>query len=299
MSKLVGGIEAGGTKFVCLVGSGPSDVRAEVRFPTTNPEETLQKAVDFFQQQEQMLGEPIQAIGVACFGPIDLNPKSATFGSITSTPKPGWQNTPIVEPLKKALNVPVAFDHDVIVAGIGEGVWGAAKGLNDFVYLTIGTGIGGGIISYNKPIHGLVHSEIGHIRLPHDFTIDPFPGNCPYHKDCLEGLASGPAIEARWKTSGYNLTPDHPAWKLEAEYLALAVQNLIMTISPEMVILGGGVMQQMHLFPMIHTRVLELLNGYVQSDRILEHIDSYIVPPGLGNRSGGLGAIAIAQQLIG
>jgi fructokinase len=297
MSKLYGGIEAGGTKFVCLVGSGPSDIKAEIRYPTTSPQETIDHAIEFFKAQEKELGAPIEAVGVACFGPIDLHPDSPTYGTITSTPKAGWTNTPVVAPLQKALNIPVAFDHDVMVAGIGEGTWGAAQGLSDFIYLTIGTGIGGGIISRGKPVHGLVHSEIGHMRLPHDLHEDPFTGACPFHGDCFEGLASGPAIEKRWGQPGYTLPRDHPAWDLEAEYIALAVTNLTLNTSPEMIILGGGVMDQPQLLPVIHKRVLELLNGYIRSDKILNHMNEYIVTPGLGNRSGGLGAIAIARQI--
>jgi fructokinase len=298
MAKLVGGIEAGGTKFVCLVGSGPDDIRAEIRYPTTTPTETLGRAIAFFQEQNRLSAEPIEAVGVACFGPIDVRPNSPSYGYITTTPKAGWQNTNVVGPLWEALQVPVAFDHDVAAAGVGEGKWGAAIGLDEFIYLTIGTGVGGGIVVQGKPIYGLVNPEIGHMRLPHDWERDPFPGNCPYHGDCLEGMASGPAIEKRWGKPGYELPADHPAWDLEAEYLALAVQNLITTLSPEMVILGGGVMDQPRIFPQLRQRVLKLLNNYVQSEKILQHIEEYIVPPKLGNRAGGLGAIACAQQAI-
>lgn len=298
MADLVGAIEAGGTKFVCIVGSGPGDIRAEVRFPTTYPGETLARAIAFFKEQEVIVGQPIRAIGVACFGPIDLNPSSPTYGSITSTPKEGWQNTPVVDPLKAAFGVPIAFDHDVVVAGVGEGKWGAAQGLSDFIYLTIGTGIGGGVIVQGQPVHGMVHPEIGHLRIPHNWAIDPFEGACPFHGDCFEGLASGPALEQRWKIPGYQIPLDHPAWDLEADYLALAVQNLVVTTSPQMVILGGGVMEQSHLFPLVRERVVKLLNNYVRATQITEHIDRYIVPPGLGNRAGGLGCIAIAQQLL-
>lgn len=298
MPQLVGGIEAGGTKFVCLVGTGPDDIRAEIRYPTTTPKETISRAVDFFKQQARDSGHAVEAVGVACFGPIDVHSGSATYGYITSTPKPGWPNTDVVRPLHQALDIPIAFDHDVVVAGVGEGTFGVAQGVDDFIYLTIGTGIGGGLIIDNKPVHGLVHPEIGHIRLPHDMQRDPFPGSCSFHGDCFEGLASGPALEKRWGQPGYTLPLDHPGWALEAEYLALAVQNLIVTTSPKMIILGGGVMEQLHLFPLIRKRVLQLLNNYVQSLRILENIESYIVPPRLGNRSGGLGALAIAQQLL-
>jgi fructokinase len=298
MSRLVGGIEAGGTKFVCLVGSGPDDIRSEIRYPTTTPQETIGRAIDYFKQQADQLGQPIEAIGIACFGPIDLNLSSSTYGSITSTPKPGWANTDVVTPIHDALGVPVAFDHDVVVAGIGEGTWGAARGLSDYIYLTIGTGIGGGVIINGKPVHGLVHPEIGHMRLAHDWQRDPFAGICPFHGDCLEGMACGPALEKRWGQPAYTLPADHPAGELEAEYLALAVQNLVVTTSPQKVILGGGVMEQPQLFPTLRRRVVELLNGYVRSAQILEHIDEYIVPPALGNRAGGLGAIATAQQTL-
>jgi fructokinase len=253
--------------------------------------------IDFFTAQNKQMDEPISALGVACFGPIDPDPASPTFGYITTTPKPHWANTPVVQPLQEALHVPVAFDTDVNVAAVGEGVWGAAAGMDDFLYLTIGTGIGGGGVFNGKPLHGLVHPEMGHIRMPHDLTRDPYPGFCPFHGDCFEGLAAGPAIQGRWKQPGDTLPLDHPAWALEAHYIAQALQTFICTLSPRKIILGGGVMQQAHLFPMIRAEVVQLLNGYVQSPAILEHIDEYIVPPGLGGRAGVLGAIALAQQI--
>ncbi|WP_322509152.1 ROK family protein [Anaerolinea sp.] len=298
MSKLVGGIEAGGTKFICAVGSGPDDIRAEIRIPTTQPEETLGKVIAFFKEQQEKYREQLRSIGIACFGPIDLNPHSSTYGFITSTPKPGWKNTNVVGTIRKALNLPIAFEHDVVGAAIGEAAWGAAKGLSDFIYITIGTGIGGGILVNGKPIHGLVHPEVGHMRLPHDLKKDPFLGNCPYHGDCFEGLASGPALEKRWGMPGYQIPDDHPAWSLEAEYIALAVSNLILTTSPQKIILGGGVMQRSHLFPVIRQKVLGILNGYVQARALLDDIEHYIVPPGLGNRAGILGSLAMAQQIV-
>jgi fructokinase len=286
-----GGIEAGGTKFVCAVGTAPDDVR-ETRFPTTTPDESINRAIAFFREQPR-----ITAIGIASFGPIDLHPDSPTFGYITTTPKPGWANTDLAGAIKRALGVPVGFDTDVNVAALGEQRWGAAQGLDTFIYLTIGTGIGGGGMSSGKLLHGLIHPEMGHIRLPHDLARDPFPGSCPYHGDCLEGLASGPALEKRWGVRAETLTPDHPAWKLEARYLALALVNFICTLSPQRVILGGGVMEQAQLFPLIRREVQQLLNGYVQSPVIIENIDAYIVPPGLGKRAGVLGAIALAEMV--
>jgi len=292
-----GGIEAGGTKFVCVVTDAGKAVLAETRFPTTTPADTLGRVIEFFMEQNAQLPEPISALGVACFGPIDPQPSSATFGSITSTPKPGWANTPVVTPLREAFNVPVAIDTDVNAAAVGEGKWGAAIGLSDFIYLTVGTGVGGGGIINGLPLHGLIHPEMGHLRIPHDWNHDPYPGSCIYHGDCFEGLASGPALLGRWGQPGDTLPIGHPAWDLEAHYIALALQNYICTLSPQKIILGGGVMQQTHLFALIRENVFKLLNGYIQSPAILEKIDSYIVPPGLGGRAGVLGAVALAQKL--
>jgi fructokinase len=290
---LWGGIEAGGTKFVCAVGTGPDDLRAEVRFPTTTPEETFGRAIQFFQQQNK---DPLTAIGIASFGPVDLNPDSPTFGYITDTPKPGWAHTDFAGRIRRALGVPVGFDTDVNVAALGEYRWGAAQGLDTFIYLTIGTGIGGGGMVNGKLMHGLVHPEMGHVRIPHDRDRDPYAGSCPYHGDCLEGLAAGPALEERWGQRGETLPADHPAWPLEADYLAFGLVNIICVLSPQRIIIGGGVMQQPRLFPRVRRRVQELLNNYLPVPAILDHIDDYIVPPGLGDRAGVLGAMALAEH---
>ncbi len=294
---LYGGIEGGGTKFVCVVASGPEDIRAETRFPTTTPAETIGRALDFFR--EAAASEPLAAVGIATFGPVDLNPASPTYGYITSTPKPHWARTDIVGPVQAALGVPVGFDTDVNGAALGEHRWGAAQGLDTFLYFTIGTGIGAGVVVNGAPVHGLVHPETGHILLRRDPQRDPYPGKCPFHGDCFEGLAAGPAMGARWGVPAETLPPDHPAWELEAEYIAQALSMQILSLSPQRIILGGGVMQQPALFPMIHRRVPELLNGYVQSPAILQCIDEYIVPPALGGRAGVLGAIALAMQAAG
>jgi fructokinase len=293
---LWGGIEAGGTKFVCAVATGPDDIQAESRFPTTTPAETIGRAVAFFRQNQGSRG--LAAIGIASFGPVDPNPNSPTFGHITTTPKPGWAHTDLAGAIREGLSVPVGFDTDVNGAALAEYRWGAAEGLDTFVYLTIGTGIGGGCVANGKLVHGLIHPEMGHIRVPHDRDRDPFPGICPFHGDCLEGLAAGPAIEARWGRRAETLPADHPAWSLEANYLALGLVNIICCLFPQRIILGGGVMEQAHLFPLVHSRVQELLNGYLKSPLILDRIDEYIVRPGLGNRAGVLGAIALAQQAI-
>ena len=291
---LYGGIEGGGTKTVCAVGTGPDDLVAEVRFPTTAPDEVIKRAIAFFAEQG---GESLRAIGIASFGPIDPNPASPTFGYVTSTPKPGWAHTDFAGAIHRALGLPVGFDTDVNVAALGEHRWGAAQGLDTFIYLTVGTGIGGGGMVNGRLIHGLMHPEMGHIRIPRDWVADPYPGCCPYHGDCLEGLAAGPAIEGRWGQRGETLPPDHPAWELEAHYLALGLVDFILSISPQRIIMGGGVMEQEHLFPLMRRKVQEFLNGYLQSPAILEGIDAYIVPPALGKRAGVLGAVALAQDV--
>jgi len=292
MAQLYGGIEAGGTKFVCAVGTPPDDMRAEAQFATTTPEETIGHAIDFFSAQPEVPA----AIGIASFGPVDPEPASTTYGFITTTPKPGWAQTDFAGAVRRASGLPVGFDTDVNGAALGEHRWGAAQGLDTFVYLTIGTGIGGGGMVGGRLMHGLVHPEMGHMRLPHDGEADPFRGICPYHGDCLEGLACGPALEARWGQPAQTLPPDHPAWPLQARYLALALVNLICTLSPQRIIMGGGVMKQQRLFPLIRAEVQTLLNGYVQAPEILEEIDRYIVPPVLGDRAGVLGAIALAER---
>jgi fructokinase len=292
MTPQYGGIEAGGTKFLCAIGSGPDDIREEIRFATTTPEETIGRAVDFFRQRQVQLA----GVGIASFGPVDLERGSPTYGFITSTPKPGWSNTDLAGAIGRALDLPVGFDTDVNGAALAEHRWGAAQGLDTFVYLTIGTGIGGGGMIGGELMHGLIHPEMGHVYLPHDRDADPFDGICPFHGDCLEGLASGPALEARWQQRGESLPPDHPAWPLEAHYLALALMNLICTLSPQRIILGGGVMEQRHLFPRIRSRVQELLNSYVKAPQVLQDIDRYIVPTVLGGYTGVLGAIALAAQ---
>jgi fructokinase len=277
---------------VCAVGTGPDDLRAETRFPTTTPEKTIGHAIAFFEEYAQE--EPLAAIGISSFGPVDPNPVSPTFGCITTTPKPGWANTEFASRIKGALGVPFGFDTDVNGAALGEHRWGAARGLDTFIYLTVGTGIGGGGLVNGKPMHGLIHPEMGHVRLPRH-PDDAFPGVCPYHGDCLEGMATGPALEERWGQPAETLPVDHPAWEIEAHYLAYGLVNFICTLSPQRILMGGGVMEQSHLFPMIRRKVQSLLNGYVASTVILERINEYILPPGLGNRAGVLGAVALAQ----
>lgn len=288
---LFGGIEAGGTKFVCAIGSGPDDLREEIRFPTATPDESIPKAIDFFRAHGAL-----GAIGVASFGPIDPNPASSSFGYVTTTPKPHWANTNFVGPLADALGIPIGFDTDVNGAALAENRWGAAQDLDTFIYITVGTGIGGGAMVNGQLLHGLMHAEMGHMLLPRDKERDPYEGWCPYHGDCLEGLANGPALEGRWQVDPSTLPPEHPAWELEAHYLALGVVNMVTILSPQRVIIGGGVMDQAHLFPLVRSEVASLLNGYIQKDELSHGLDNYIVPPKLGAQAGVLGAIALAER---
>ncbi len=287
MEKVYGGIEAGGTKFVCVIGTGPDDLRAETVFPTTTPQETIDRVTGFFNGYSGT--ESLSAVGISSFGPLNLDSNSPEYGQITRTPKPGWENTDILRMVKSALGLPVAIDTDVNGAALAEYLWGAGQGIDSLVYITVGTGIGGGGMVNGGLIHGLVHPEMGHIRIPHDREKDPFEGCCPYHGDCLEGLASGKALELRWGRPAKELPEDHPAWELEAHYLALGIGNIICTLSPGRIIAGGGLMKSPSLPG-------EYLNGYIDSTAITEVIENYIVTPGLGEYSGVLGAIALARM---
>jgi fructokinase len=288
-ARLYGGIEAGGTKWVCAVGSGPSAMRGTTTFPTTEPDETIGRAVEFFAENGTF-----EAVGVGSFGPIDPRRSSRTFGFITTTPKPGWAQTDVAGRLEESLEVPVAFDTDVNAAALGEQRWGAAVGLDSFCYVTVGTGIGGGIVVNGQVVHGLLHPELGHMRIPHDRVADPFPGSCPYHGDCFEGLASGEAMRQRWGRGAHELDDDAP-WQLEAQYVAMGLVNVICTLSPERIILGGGVMKEPTLLSRVQERLRKLLAGYVDAPELKDAIGDFVVRPGLGDRAGVLGAIALAQ----
>jgi fructokinase len=292
MGMTYGGIEAGGTKWVCAIGDGGAEVLATETFPTATPEETIARAAQFFSGSLLLDG-----VGVASFGPIDVRRGSPTWGYITTTPKPGWAHTDLVGKLRAALEIPVAFDTDVNAAALAEWRWGAAVGLDTCCYITVGTGIGGGAIVNGRLLHGLLHPEVGHMRIPHDRARDPFDGVCPYHRDCFEGLASGEAIRQRWGRPGEELSADAAIWELESEYLALGLMNVICTLSPQRIVLGGGVPKQATLLPLVRRRLQEMLASYFDAPELTrpEAIDRYIVPPGLGDRSGVLGAIALAR----
>ncbi len=288
----LGALEAGGTKMVCAIGDENGNVFERMSFPTRLPEETMPDIINYFKER------PVEALGISSFGPLNLNKQDVNFGDITVTPKPGWSNYPLMRTLAAALKVPVGIDTDVNGAALAEARMGAGRGLDSLVYYTIGTGVGGGAVVEGKLLHGLVHPEMGHM-LMRPCKDDPAPhGFCPYHDGCLEGMATGVAIEKRWGVPAAQLPPEHPAWDIEAEYLAQMCANTVVILSPKKIVLGGGVMHQLHLFPKIRRRTLELLNGYVRSDAILNDIDNYIVAPGLGDNAGAVGSLLLALDAL-
>lgn len=294
---LIGGIEAGGTKIICGVAEvkeGVVNIVQEARFPTTTAEEVMPQLISYFQKQ------PIAALGVASFGPLDLKKTSKTYGHITTTPKEGWQNADWIHPLEEALHIPVALDTDVNGAALGEARYGAGKGLDVVTYMTVGTGIGVGVYVEGHLLHGMMHPEVGHMRVER-YPSDFYTGHCPFHQEsfgtgaCLEGYASGPAIEARWGQKGEALPDRDEVWEMESFYLAQGVANLILCYAPDKIIIGGGVMHQRNLFPMIREKVQKQLHQYVKTPELAEGIDTYIVPPALGDHSGLIGAVELGR----
>ncbi len=285
---IYGALEAGGTKMVCALGNEKGEISEQISIPTLKPEDTIPHIIDYFKDKN------IEALGVASFGPVDLDPESPTYGYITTTPKDGWKNYDLVGTLKKALNVPIGFDTDVNGSLLGEVTFGDSKGLSDVVYITIGTGVGGGILSGGKLVHGMLHPELGHmiIRPRHD---DKFAGRCIFHHNCLEGMAAGPAIEERWGSSGKELAGRDEVWELEAYYIGQAIANLILTLSPKRIILGGGVMHQQQLFGLIREEVSKALNGYLDTKE-LSNLDNYIVPASLNDDQGVMGCLKLADM---
>jgi fructokinase len=287
MKPLLGAIEAGGTDFVCAVAeeAGTRFIARRV-ISTTDPTETLAAAIQFLS------GHQLSALGVACFGPIDLD-----RGMITTTPKAGWRQTEIVRPLRDVLRVPVGFDTDVSGAALGEGRHGAGRGRDPLIYVTVGTGIGAGILVNGRLLHGAMHPEAGHISVRRR-PDDDLAGVCPFHRDCLEGLASGPAIEARWGSPGRDLPDGHPAWDLEAHYLADALCSLLFMVSPRRIVLGGGVMRRLELLEHIREGMLARLGGYLAPLNSAEAIEDLIVPAELGDDAGIVGALELAQEAL-
>jgi fructokinase len=290
---IYGGIEGGGTKWVCAVGSGPDNLQAIMTIPTTSPGETIDRVAEFFAAHSGIV-----AIGVGSFGPLDLDERSPRFGAITTTPKPGWTGTDVRSLLAAKLGLPIAIETDVGAAALGEGRFGAAQGLDTFCYITVGTGIGGGVVVRGEVAHGLLHPEFGHMRIPHDRVRDPFAGCCPYHGDCFEGLASGEALRQRFGVPADELlTAD--AWALEADYLALGLVNVICTLSPERIILGGGVMNAPPLLSLVRDRVRTLAGDYFDTPALHDGIIDYVVRPALGDRAGVIGALELARVRAG
>lgn len=285
---LIGGIEAGGTKMVCAVADENGQIRDRISLPTRQPEETLGEIVSYFKKWE------IAALGIGCFGPIDLDRSSASYGHITKTPKAGWEDCDIVGYFKEALGIPVGFDTDVNGAVLGEVTWGAAKGCDSAIYVTVGTGVGVGVYVNGGLLHGLVHPEGGHILLA-KHPADTYKGRCPFHPNCMEGLASGPALGERWGKPAAELADCAEVWEMEAFYIAQALTNYIVTYSPQKIILWGGVMHQEQLFAMVRERVKEMLNGYVHHEMLNDRIDEYIIPPALGEDPGILGAVRLGM----
>ncbi|MFL5863491.1 MAG: ROK family protein [Solirubrobacteraceae bacterium] len=290
MGNIYGGVETGGTWVVCALGTGPDDIAAQETFATGEPGRTLARIAAFFEG-----GPRPAAIGVGSFGPVDLDPDSSTWGHVTSTPKPGWAHASVAPVLAKRLGVPVYFDTDVTTAALGEQRWGAATDVDSVCYLTVGTGIGAGLLIGGRPVHGLVHPEVGHLRIPHDRGRDPFAGACPAHGDCWEGLAAGGALRERWALNPKVIPDEHPAWALEAEYLALGILAIVFVASPRRVVVGGGVMEHAGLLESVRRRLVELNAGYLETPLMGADIDRYVVPPALGDQAGVLGALALAQ----
>ena len=286
----IGALEAGGTKMVCAVGNENGEILKREVFPTTTPEETMPKMIAFFQAEE------IEALGIGCFGPISPDKESADYGYITSTPKLAWQNYNIVGEFEKALQCPVGFDTDVNAAALGEATYGITKGLKNSIYITIGTGIGVGVLAEGKLLHGMMHPEAGHILL-HRHPADAYEGWCPFHKDCLEGLAAGPALEKRWGAKGDTLTDRAEVWEMESYYIAQACVNYCMILSPERIVLGGGVMKQPALLPLVREKFTELLAGYIRTKEVAD-VENYIVGASLNDNQGVMGCIGLALQAM-
>jgi len=296
---LIAAIEAGGTKFVCGIGRGPHEVLATQRIDTTTPDETLESVSRWFSKMKTEHG-PFEAMGVGSFGPVDLNPNSEAYGFITTTPKPGWQQTDVVTRLKNRFRVPIGFDTDVNAAVLAEYLWGAGQGIDPLIYITVGTGVGGGVLVNGQLLHGALHPEIGHLVVPPptNSLAQQRECQCPFHKSCVEGYVSGPAIAKRWGVRADTLPLDHPAWEEIADVMAHALMNLCLTLSPKRIILGGGVMEQPQLIPLIRGKLMSHLNGYLLIPQVGRDIDAFIVSPGLGARSGLLGAMALGRMAL-
>ncbi|MCB5238217.1 ROK family protein [Niallia alba] len=289
--SLYGAIEAGGTKFVCAVGDAKGNIQERISIPTTTPEETMPEVIAFFKRF------PIDAIGIGSFGPIDVDKNSPTYGNVTTTPKLAWKDYPLLKAIKDEFSVPTGFNTDVNVAALGEAKLGAAKGVDNCLYITVGTGIGAGAYINGELLQGLTHPEMGHI-LVRRHAEDTYKGRCPYHGDCLEGLAAGPAIEERWGEKAFHLSDKEEVWEMEGYYIAQALMQYILILSPKKIILGGGVMNQEHVLTHVYRHLSDLLNGYVSYPEVQDKMNEYIVRPGLGDNAGITGGLLLAEKVL-
>jgi fructokinase len=288
MNQILGAIEGGGTKFVCAIASSPQDILDRIEIPTTTPNETLSQVIDFFASRPN-----ISALGVASFGPIDLDTSSINYGHILNTPKAGWRDLDLLGALRSGLSLPVSLNTDVNCAALGEQLYGAGKGAELLAYVTVGTGIGIGLAKDGLILQGMTHTEMGHMLFPDD---SPVIGSCPYHARCLEGLASGSALQKRWGVPAEQIT-DERAWEEEAHYLGIGIANIILALVPHRIVVGGSVASHPGLLPATRSAVLSLLHGYVSLPDITNNVDEYIREPGLGRSSGVTGALALANDI--
>ena len=296
-TKLLAGVELGGTKCVCVLGTGPQDIRAQERLSTRDAASTLVEIEAVLDAWSASHGA-FAALGLASFGPLELDAHAAAYGHITSTPKPGWGNTRLVGRFAERFGVPIGFNTDVNGAALAEGRWGAAQGLANLAYVTVGTGIGVGLVVNGHTIQGCGHTEMGHIRIVRQRG-DSWPGACAFHGDCLEGLASGPAIRARVGANAETLPADHPVWSTVVHALTQLLHTMVLTTAPERIIVGGGVMDSREpLIARIREELVRSLNGYVKADEIVRHLDTYVVPPALGSLAGPLGALILAENAL-
>ncbi|WP_142960489.1 ROK family protein [Enterococcus faecalis] len=286
---MYGSIEAGGTKFVCAISDEDLSVVERISFPTENPEETISKVIGFFEKYKERL----QGIGIGSFGPIDIHRDSPTYGFITSTPKLAWQNYGFIDTLKSKFNIPMVWTTDVNAAVYGEYVFGKGRGLSSVVYYTFGTGVGGGALQNGKFVEGFSHPEMGHMIVEKNKD-DDFKGACPFHGNCLEGMAAGPAIEKRLHKKGQELTEDHPFWEIEADYIAQCAYNTTLLLSPDVIIFGGGVMKQPHMLDKVRKSFEERMNNYVETPELI----NYIVTPDLEDNAATFGCLALAKEAV-